>query len=111
MIPPPPEIFKFKFRTPEIIDVPISTLQPEWLKMFNNEYLSDVQFHYKSDRYYGHKVVLCAASNLFRRIFEIGEAVGSLAYCSTWNKKKLNAINRRCINSGAIKVFKNIHDE
>ena len=82
--------------------------------MLNNEYLSDVQLYYKSDRYFGHKIVLCAASDLFRRIFEIGgetKAGESLSYCNTWSKKKLNAINRWCINSGAVKAFKNVYDK
>ena len=110
-MPPQPELIKLQCLD---IDVPISTLQPEWLKMFNNEYLSDVRFYYKSNHYYGHKIVLCAASNLFRRIFEIGgelDAGGSSAYCNTWSKKKLKAVNRRCINSGAIKAFKNVYDK
>ena len=111
LMPPSPELFTLK---PPEIDVPISALQPEWLKMVNNEYLSDVQFHYKSDRYFGHKVVLCAASSVFRRIFEIGgevESGGSSSYCNTWSKKRINAINRRCINSGAVKAFKNVYDK
>ena len=98
---------------PEII-VPSSTLQSEWLKMVNNEHLSDVQFHYKTDCYHGHKVVLCAASELFRRIFEIGrelEGEESLSQCKTWSKERLNAINRHSINSEAVGAFRNIYDK
>ena len=96
------------------IDVPISTLQTEWLRMVNKEHLSDVEFCYKSDHYHGHKIVLCAASELFRRIFEIGgelEAEESSSHCSTWNKKRLNAITKQCINNGAVEAFRNIYDK
>ena len=99
---------------PPAIVVPSSTLQSEWEKMINNKHLSDVQFHYKTDCYHGHKVVLCAASELFRQIFEIGrglEAEESLSQCNRWSKKRLKSINRQCINSGAIGAFKNIYDK
>ena len=82
--------------------------------MINNEHLSDVQFHYNTDCYHGHKVVLCAASELFRRIFEIGrglEAEESSLLCNSWSKKRLKAINRQCINTGAIEAFKSIYDK
>ena len=97
-----------------VINVPSSTLQSEWLKMVNNEYLSDVQFYYKTSCYHGHKVVLCAASELFRRIFEIGrelEGEESLSHCNTWSKKRLIANNRQCVNNGAIGTFRNIYDK
>ena len=72
--------------------------------MVDNEHLSDVQFYYETDCYYGHKVVLCAASELFRQIFEIGrelEGEESLSQCNTWSKKRLNVISRQSINNGA----------
>ena len=84
-----------------VINVPSSTLQSERLKMVNNEHLSDVQFYYKTSYYHGYKVVLCMASELFRRIFEIGREVEGeegLSHCNTWSKKRLNTINRQCIN-------------
>ena len=96
------------------ITVPSSTLQSEWLKMVNNEHLSDVQFYYKTSCYHGHKVVLCATSELFQQIFEIGrelEGEESLSQCNTWSKKRLNAINRQCINNGAVGAFRNIYDK
>ena len=99
---------------PEIC-VPPSTLQSEWLKMVNNEHLSDVQFYYKTDCYHGHKVVLCAASELFQQIFEIGRELKreeSLSQCiNTWSKKRLNAINKQYINNGAVGAFRNIYDK
>ena len=69
VIPFPPELVD---KPPPIqINVPSSTLHSDWLRMANNEHLSDIQFHHKSDCYHGHKVVLCTASELFRQIFEI----------------------------------------
>jgi len=99
-------------KTPNV-DVPVSTLQSEWLKMVNNECLSDIQFHYKADCYHGHKIVLCSASELFRRIFEIGGRLeeDNSSHCDSWDKKRLKAINRQCINNGAIEAFKNIYDK
>lgn len=97
------------------INIPSSTLQPEWQKMISNDHLSDVQFHYKSDlRYYGHKVMLCAASELFRRVFEVGTDLKpeeGLSQCNSWTKKRLKAITRQSVNSGAISAFKNIYDK
>ncbi|XP_065901308.1 rho-related protein racA-like isoform X2 [Dysidea avara] len=98
-----------------LINIPSSTLQPEWQKMINNDYLSDVQFHYKSDYcYYGHKVMLCATSELFRRVFEVGTDLKpekGLSQCNSWNKKRLKAITRQSVNNGAISAFKNIYDK
>ena len=111
-IPLPPEL-PVNTKAPWI-NIPSSTLQSEWLKMVNNEHLSDVQFHYKTSCYHGHKVVLCAASELFRRMFEIGRELKgeeSLSQCNTWSKKRLNAINRQCVNNGAVGAFKNIYDK
>ena len=113
VIPLPPEVPVNPNRAPWI-NIPSSTLQSEWLRMVNNEHLSDVQFHYKTDCYHGHKVVLCAASELFRRIFEVGrelEAEENLSQCNSWNKKRLKAINRQCINNGAVGAFRNIYDK
>ena len=111
-IPLPPEL-PVNTKAPWI-NIPSSTLQEEWLKIVNNEHLSDIQFHYKTDCYYGHKIVLCAASELFRRIFEIGRELGaeeSLSQCNTWSKKRLNAISRQSINNGAVGAFRNIYDK
>ena len=94
------------------IYVPTSTLQSEWLRMVNNEHLSDIKFYYKNDCYHGHKVILCAGSELFRQIFEIDrelKAEENLSQCDTWNKEKLNSINRQCINNRAVAAFKNIY--
>lgn len=73
---------------PPPINIPTSTLQDDWCKMVNNEYVSDVQFHYKGDCYHGHKVALCAASQLFQQMFA---------------QKKLNA--------GAVAAFRNIDEK
>jgi len=111
-VPLPPEL-PVNTKAPWI-DIPSSTLQSEWLKMVNNEHLSDIQFHYMNDCYYGHKVILCAASELFRRIFEIGrelKAEESLSQCNTWSRKRLNTINRQCINNGAVGAFRNIYNK
>jgi len=83
--------------------------------MINNNHLSDVQFNYKSDHcYYGHKVMLCAASELFRRVFEVEDDLKSedgLSQCNSWTKKRLKAITRQSINNGTISAFKNICDK
>ena len=58
--------------------------------------------------------MLCAASELFWRIFDIGRELKgeeSLSQCNTWSKKRLNAINRQCINNGAVGAFRNIYDK
>ena len=96
------------------INIPSSTLSSDWLRMVNNEHLSDIQFHYKSDCYHGHKVVLCTASELFRQIFEIAGKIKigeSLAWCETWSGERLRAINKQCIKDEAVTAFKNIYDK
>ena len=112
IIPFPPEL---QDKTPQTqINIPSSTLRSDWLKMVNNEHLSDIQFHYKSDCYHGHKVVLCTTSELFRQIFEIAGKIKigeSLAWCETWSGERLRAINKQCIKDGAVTAFKNIYDK
>ena len=111
-VPSPPRLPLLAKAPP--ITIPNSTLPSEWLTMVNNEHLSDVQFYYKTDCYYGHKIVLCAASKLFRRIFETDrelEAEESLSECKTWNKTRINTINKQCINDGAVGAFRNIYDK
>ena len=81
--------------------------------MVNNKYLSDVQFHYKIDCYHGHKIVLCSASELFQQLFEIGKELDEeeeSSHCNSWSKERLNSMNRKCINNGAVGAFKNIYD-
>ena len=112
VIPFPPELLD---KAPQIqINVPSSTLHSDWLSMVNNEHLSDIQFHYKSDCYHGHKVVLCTASELFRQIFEVAGKIKieeSLAWCETWSVERLRVINKQCIKDGAVTAFKNIYDK
>ena len=113
LMPPQPQE-PVSTKTPNI-DVPMNTVQSEWLRMVNNKYLSDVQFHYKTNCYHGHKIVLCSASELFRQIFETGRELDKeedgQSYCSSWSKERLNAINRNSIDNGAIGAFKNIYDK
>ena len=113
VIPFPPELLD---KAPDVqiqINVPSSTLQSDWLRMVNNEHLSDIQFHYKSDCYHGHKVVLCTASELFRQIFEITRKIkiGESLSCETWSGERLRAINKQCIKDGAVEAFKNVYDK
>ena len=99
--------------TAPLINIPSSTLRSEWLKMVNNEHLSDVQFYHKMECYHGHKVVLCAASELFWRMFEIGRKLEreenssqrNTKWCSRW----LTAFNRQ--SNVPIGAFKNIYDK
>ena len=113
VIPFPPELLN---KAPDVqiqINVPSSTLQSDWLRMVNNEHLSDIQFHYKSECYHGHKVVLCTASELFRQIFEITRKIkiGESLSCETWSGERLRAINKQCIKDGAVEAFKNVYDK
>ena len=113
IIPFPPELPVEA--PPQIqINIPLSTLRSDWLRMINNEHLSDIQFHYKSDCYHGHRVALCIASELFRQIFEVARKVKigeSLVRCETWSRERLQAINRQSIRDGAVAAFKNIYDK
>ena len=97
------------------INIPDSTLQSEWLGMVNNEHLSDIQFQYMNHCYHGHKVALCATSELFRHIFEVGRELkskeSSSHYTTFWSKQRLNSINRQSINNGALEVFRKIYDK
>ena len=115
IVPFPPELLDESSPETQIqINTPSSTLGSDWLRMVNNEHLSDVQFHYKADCYHGHKIVLCAASELFRQIFETAGKIETrerLSWCETWSKKRLKAINKQCIKDGAVPAFKNVYDK
>lgn len=83
--------------------------------MINSDQFSDVQFHFKSGHcYYAHKVMLCAASELFRRVFEVGaylESVETSTECDGWSKETLRAITRQSVKNGAVSAFKDIYDK
>lgn len=104
-IPPPPELPP-NDKAPWI-NIPSSMLGQEWLKLVNSDNLSDVVFRLDTKTFHAHKLVLCTASDVFRRVFgiEAKVKVQSLAKCPGWSKKRLQKITVESINQGAVEGF------
>lgn len=70
----------------------------------NSDNLADVVFRLDGKTFHAHKLVLCSASSVFRRVFGIEEKVKveSLAKCPGWSKKRLQKITVESINQGAV---------
>ena len=101
-IPPPPEL-PANEKAPWI-NITTSSFATDWGKMVNNSGQSDVEFITDGCSYYAHKLVLCLASDFFRRLFKV-ELKGkfeSLAECPGWSKKQLNKITPDAINLGMV---------
>ena len=53
------------------INIKTSTYADDWKAMTDNPTIADVEFRVESSVFYAHKVILCAASQLFRNIFHV----------------------------------------
>lgn len=101
-IPPPPEL-PVNSKAPWI-NIPTSSFSMEWGKMVNNSDHADVEFSLGDSTYHAHKIVLCSASDFFRRLFGVKMALKleSLAECPGWTKKKLEKITPDGVNLGMV---------
>lgn len=72
--------------------------------MVNNSDHADVEFAVGESTYYAHRIVLCSASDFFRRLFGIkmNLKLESLAECPGWPKKKLDKITPDGVNLGLV---------
>ena len=117
-IPPPPELPPNE-KAPWI-NIPSSQFAQDWSKQVNNQNQSDVTFRLDAKSYHAHRYVLCSASEVFRRVFDVeggGGAGGSvkvkvqsLAECPGWNSRRLKKVTAANINSGLVEGFVSIHN-
>lgn len=118
-IPPPPELPPNE-KAPWI-NIPSSDFAQDWAKLVNNKSHSDVVFVLDDKTYHAHRYMLCSASEVFRRMFDIegsaqseGSAkvkVESLAKCPGWNLRQLKKVNRFNINSGQLEGVQSMNDK
>lgn len=114
-IPPPPELPPNE-KAPWI-NIPSSQFAQDWSKMVNNQNHSDVTFRLDTKTYHAHRYILCSASEVFRRVFDVeagGSAkvkVQSLAECPGWNSRRLKKVTAANINSGLVEGFISIQDK
>ena len=101
-IPPPPEL-PVNSKAPWI-NIPTSHLTEHWGKMVNDPNFADVEFIVGNCTYYAHRLVLCSASDFFRRLFGIETTlkVESLMECPGWSKKRLQKITPDGVNLGMV---------
>ena len=101
-IPPPPEL-PANEKAPWI-NIPTSALIEDWAKLVGSENHSDVLFHLDSKSFHAHRLVLCSASDVFRKIFgiETKVKVPSLSSCLGWTKRRLQKITWGNINGGLV---------
>ena len=109
-IPPPPELPPNE-KAPWI-NIPSSQFAQDWSKLVNNQSHSDVTFRLDAKTYHAHRYILCSASEVFRRVFDVeggdGAAkvkVQSLAECPGWNSRRLKKVTAANINSGMVEGF------
>lgn len=76
----------------------------------NSSDLADVEFIVGNSTYYAHRVVLCSACELFRRLFgmEMSEKTESLGECPGWSKKKLQKITPDGVNLGMVEGIESL---
>ena len=72
--------------------------------MINNPDLADVEFIVGNSTYHAHRLVLCSASDFYRRLFGIEEVLKleHLGECPGWSKKKLKKITPDGVNLGMV---------
>lgn len=101
-IPPPPELPPNE-KAPWI-NISTSSYATDWGKWANCPDQSDVEFIVDGSSYYAHKLVLCSASDFFRRLFGVETKVKteSLAECPGWPKKRLQKITPDGVNLGMV---------
>ena len=116
-IPPPPELPPNE-KAPWI-NIPSSKFAQDWAKLINSQDHSDVVFQLDAKTFYAHRYILCSASEVFRRIFNIAETGGpstkvkvqSLAECPGWNSRRLKKVTTADINSGQVEGLLSIQDK
>jgi Rho family protein len=101
-IPPPPEL-PVNSKAPWI-NIPSSSLTQHWGRMVDSPEFADVQFAVGVSTYHAHRVVLCSASDFFRRLFGVPTAVKteSLGECPGWNRKRLQKVTAEGVNLGLV---------
>ena len=110
-----------------LINVPSSNYCQDWSKLINNQSHSDIVFHLGAQVFYAHRYVLCSASEVFRRVFEIKQffLVGatsesksveikykSLAECPGWDTPdKIESVTASNINAGQVEGFVSLQEK
>ena len=104
-IPPPPELPSNE-KAPWI-NIPTSALIEDWGKMVNSENQADVLFYLNDKTFHAHKIVLCSASDIFRKVFGIETKlkVQSLSECPGWTKKSLQRMTAANVSAGLVEGF------
>ena len=79
--------------------------------MINSEKQANVTFFLDSKRFHAHKLILCCASDVFRKLFgiEAKVKVQSLADCPGWSKRRLQKITPENINADVVQGFTSMH--
>lgn len=95
------------------VNIETSTYASDWKAMINNPTAADVEFRVERSVFYAHKVVLCAASQLFRNIFHIRSDgavdVSSAGGQAAKTKYKANRpISQADVDGGKVPGFKYI---
>lgn len=93
------------------INVETSTYADDWKAMTDNPTIADVEFRVESNIFHAHKVILCAASQLFRNIFHVcsdgAVDVSSAGGQAAKTRYKANRpINQEDIEHGKVPGFK-----
>ena len=104
-IPPPPELPPNE-KAPWI-NIPTSALIEDWGKVANSQNQADVLFHLGNKTFHAHRLVLCSASDVFRKLFgvETNIKVRSLSECPGWSKKSLQRVTAANVTAGLVEGF------
>ena len=80
----------------------------------NNQNQSDVTFRLDAKTFHAHRYILCSASEMFRRVFDVGSGkvkVQSLAECPGWNSRRMKKVTAANINSGLVEGLVSIEEK
>lgn len=85
----------------------------------NSPTQSDVTFQLDVKSYHAHQYILCSASEVFRRMFDVERLGGasakvkvqSLAKCPGWNSHRLKKVTAVNINSGLVEGLLSINEK
>ena len=83
----------------------------------NNQNQSDVTFRLDAKTFHAHRYILCSASEMFRRVFDVESGgsgkvkVQSLAECPSWNSRRMKKVTAANINSGLVEGLVSVEEK
>jgi len=87
VLPTPEEILDAEKKRSMQVVLPESSVNKDYVKMFNNTFLSDIVFHVEGKQVYAHKAILAARCEYFANLYRSGmkDALASETHVNTYS--------------------------